>query len=78
MFKHFFPGWRRKEAKQDLIHLDVKMKQKIEGRVGGGYLDVIGDVDLAGPQVAKARLFDQLTPLVGVGHPERQAAAAAL
>lgn len=47
---------------------------------GGGsrYLDVMGDVDLAGPQVAKARLFDQLTPLVGVGHPEGQAAAAAL
>lgn len=38
----------------------------------------MGDVNLAGPQVAKARLFDQLTPLVGVGHPERQAAAAAL
>lgn len=48
--------------------------------MGGGvrYLDVMGDVDLAGPQVAKARLFDQLAPLVGVGHPEGQAAAAAL
>lgn len=38
----------------------------------------MGDVDLAGPQVAEARLLDQLAPLVGVGHPEGQAAAAAL
>lgn len=46
--------------------------------VGGVYLDVVGDVDLAGPQVAQARLFDQLAALVGVGDPEGQAAAAAL
>lgn len=53
-------------------------KWKINWGGLGDYLDVIGDVDLAGPQVAKARLFDQLTPLVGIGHPERQATAAAL
>lgn len=42
------------------------------------YLDVFGDVDLAGPQVAKARLFDQLTLLVGVRDPQGQAAATGL
>lgn len=50
----------------------------MEGGGGLRYLDVMGDVDLAGPQVAEARLFDQLAALVGVGHPEGQAAAAAL
>lgn len=42
------------------------------------YLDVFGDVDLARPQVAEARLFDQLTLLVGIRNPQRQATAAGL
>lgn len=42
------------------------------------YLDVLGDVDLAGPQVAQAGLFDQLALLVGVGDPQRHAPAAGL
>lgn len=42
------------------------------------YLDVFGDVDLTRPQVAEARLFDQLTLLVGVGDPHGQAAATGL
>lgn len=39
---------------------------------------MVADVHLAGPQVAKARLLDRLAALVGVGHPEGEAAAAAL
>lgn len=42
------------------------------------YLDVFGDVDLTRPQVAEARLFDQLTLLVGVRDPHGQAAATGL
>lgn len=42
------------------------------------WLDVFSDVHLAWPQVAEARLFDQLTFLVGVGDPHGQAAAAGL
>lgn len=39
-------------------------------------LDVFGDVDLTGPQVAEARLFDQLTLLIGVRDPQGETAAA--
>lgn len=39
---------------------------------------MLGDVDLTGPQVAEAGLFDHLAPLVVVGDPQRQAAAAGL
>lgn len=44
----------------------------------GTHLDVLGDVHLAGPQVAQARLLDHLAALVGVGDAQRQAAAAGL
>lgn len=42
------------------------------------YLDVIGDVNLTWPQVAEARLLDHLALVVGVGDPQREAAAAGL
>jgi len=42
------------------------------------YLNVFGDVDLTGPQVAEARLFDQLTLVVGIRDPHGQAAATGL
>lgn len=59
-----------------------------DGEVGGhlfpvdvqtflSWLDVFGDVDLAGPQGAEARLFDHLALVVGVGDPQGQAAATA-
>lgn len=60
-----------------------------DGKVGGlifpvdvqtflSRLDVFGDVDLTGPQVAEARLFDQLTLVVGVRDPHGQATATRL
>lgn len=42
------------------------------------YLDVFGDVDFTGPQVAEARLFDQLTLVIGIGDPQGHAATTAL
>lgn len=39
---------------------------------------MLGDVNLTGPQVAEAGLFDQLTLLVGVRDPQGQAAATGL
>lgn len=52
--------------------------EPFDGSVRGLYLDVLGDVDLARPQVAEPGLFDQLTQVVGVGDPQGQAAAAGL
>lgn len=42
------------------------------------YLDMFGYVDLTRPQVAKARLFDQLTLLVGVRDSQGQATSTGL
>lgn len=42
------------------------------------HLDVFGDVDITGAQVAEAGLFDQLTLLVGIRDPHGHAAAARL
>ena len=39
---------------------------------------MFGDVDLTGPQVAKARLFDQFALLIGVRDPQGQAATTGL
>jgi hypothetical protein len=39
---------------------------------------VLGDVHVTGPDVAEARLLDQLTLVVGVGDPQGQATSTGL
>lgn len=42
------------------------------------YFEMLGDVNVARPQVAQTRLFDHLALIVGVRDPQGQAAAAGL
>lgn len=39
---------------------------------------MLGDVYFARPQIAETGLLDELTLIVGIGDPQRQAAAAGL